>query len=84
MDMMKTQVVLPEELVSQLKEEVPIRKRSQFIAQAVEARLKALKFQRALQTARGCWSDRNHPELKTQAGINRYLSRFRSRLGRHG
>lgn len=82
--MLKTQVVLPEELVSQLKEAIPIRKRSQFIAQAVEARLKALKFQRALKTARGCWSDRSHPELKTQTDINRYLSRFRSRLGRHG
>lgn len=82
--MLKTQVVLPEELVSQLKEAVPIRKRSQFIAQAVEARLKALKFQRALQAARGCWSTRGHRALKTQADINRYLSRFRARLGRRG
>lgn len=82
--MLKTQVVLPEDLVAELKEAVPIRKRSQFIAQAVEARLKALKFQRALETAKGCWSDRGHPDLKTQAGVNRYLSRFRARLGRRG
>lgn len=84
MDVLKTQVVLPEELVTELKEVVPIRKRSQFIAEAVEARLKALKFQRALKTARGCWSDRGHPELKTQADVNRYLSRFRARLSRRG
>lgn len=82
--MLKTQVVLPEELVTELKGTVPIRKRSQFIAQAIEARLKALKFQRALKAAKGCWSDRSHPELKTQAGVNRYLSRFRARLGRRG
>ena len=79
---MKTQIVLPDELAHTLRAMVPIRKRSQFIAQAVEARLRAIMFQHTLKTAAGSWSDHHHPDLKTQADINRYLARFRGRLSR--
>ena len=79
---MKTQIVLPDDLAHELKAAVPIRRRSQFIAQAVESRLRLLKFQQALKTAAGAWTDHNHPDLKSQAGVNRYLSRFRERLRR--
>lgn len=30
----------------------------------------------------GAWTDKNHPELKTQADVNRYLARFRNRFRR--
>ncbi len=81
---MKTQIVLPDDLARELKEVVPSRKRSHFIALAVQTRLHALKFQRALHEAAGGWTDKNHPDLKTQADVNRYLARFRARLRRHG
>ena len=81
---MKTQVVLPDTLVEALKRVVPIRKRSRFIADAVEAKLKTLNFQQALKTATGCWTDKAHPNLKTQTDVNRYLARFRGRFRRHG
>lgn len=81
---MKAQVVLPESLFAELKQVVPIRKRSQFIAEAVGARLKALRFQQAVKSAQGSWTDRNHPSLRTQADINRFLARFRRRLSRRG
>ena len=79
---MKTQIVLPDQLANALKAAIPVRKRSQFIAQAVEARLRLITFQQALQAAAGSWTDQNHPELKTQADINRYLARFRKRFHR--
>ena len=79
---MKTQIVLPDDLGHALKAAVPVRKRSQFIAQAVEARLRAVKFQQALRAAAGSWTDQHHPDLKTQGDINRYLARFRRRLSR--
>lgn len=81
---MKTQIVLPDQLADALKTVVPLRKRSQFIAQAVEARLRVLQFQQALKTAAGSWTDHNHPELKTQRDINRYLARFRGRFSSRG
>lgn len=77
---MKTQVVFPDALSRELKRVVPVRKRSQFITEAVEAKLKVLKFRQALRTAAGSWTDSAHPELKTQTDINRYLARFRGRL----
>ena len=80
---MKTQIVLPDALADALKATVPLRKRSEFIAQAVETRLRALQFQRVLKTAAGSWSTSQHPELRTQADINRYLARFRGRLSHH-
>lgn len=81
---MKTQIVLPDQLADALKAVVPLRKRSQFIAQAVEARLGALRFQQALKASAGSWTDAHHPELKTQADINRYLARFRGRFSSRG
>lgn len=81
---MKTQIVLPDALAQGLKSAIPVRKRSQFIAEAIEAKLRALKFRQALKTASGCWGDKNHPHLKSQKEINKYLSRFRGRFRRNG
>ena len=81
---MKTQIVLPDPVAEALKMAVPPRKRSQFITEAVVARLRAVQFRSALKIAAGSWSDANHPDLKTQVDINRYLGRFRARFGRRG
>jgi len=81
---MKTQIVLPDSLMSELRKSVPNRRRSRFIAEAVEERLRVIKFQKALKEAAGCWTDANHPDLKSQGDVNRFLGRFRARLKRRG
>ena len=81
---MKTQIVLPDALMDELRKTVPNRQRSRFIAEAIEHRLLAIKFQKALKESAGCWTDANHPDLKTQADVNRFLGRFRARLRRRG
>ena len=81
---MKTQIVLPDSLMNELKKTIPNRQRSRFISEAVEERLRAMKFQKALKESAGCWTDTNHPDLKTQADVNRFLGRFRSRFRRRG
>jgi len=43
-----------------------------------------MKFQKALKESAGCWTDTNHPDLKTQADVNRFLGRFRARFKRRG
>jgi hypothetical protein len=77
---MKTQIVLPEALGEELKRLVPTRKRSEFIAGAIESRIRMMKFRRALKDSAGAWTDRNHPGLRTQTDVNRHLARFRGRL----
>ena len=81
---MKTQIVLSDSLMEELRRAVPNRRRSQFIAEAIEERLRAMKFQKALKESAGCWTDTNHPDLKTQADVNRFLGRFRARFKRRG
>ena len=81
---MKTQIVLPDSLMSELKKCVPNRQRSRFIAEAVEERLRAIKVHKALEDSAGCWSDAKHPDLKSQGDVNRFLGRFRARLKRRG
>jgi len=79
---MKTQIVLPDDMARELKALIPARKRSAFIASALEKQLKMLRFRSALRKSAGAWSDHNHPELLARDGVSRYLARFRGRLGR--
>lgn len=81
---MKTQIVLPDALMNELRKTIPNRRRSRFIAEAVEERLRAMKFRKALKESAGCWTDANHPDLKSQADVNRFLGRFRVRFKRRG
>ena len=77
---MKTQIVLPDPLAEALKRIVPVRQRSRFIAEAIEGKLRAMKFHEALHLAAGGWTNQHHADLKSQADINRYLARFRGRF----
>ena len=81
---MKTQIVLSDSLMEELRRTVPNRRRSRFIAEAIEERLRVIKFQQALTESAGCWTDANHPDLKSQGDVNRFLGRFRARLKRRG
>lgn len=40
------------------------------------------EFQQVLEVVAGSWTDANHPTLKTQKDVNRYLARFRARFRR--
>ena len=75
--MRRTNIILPEELVEEVDRVAGKRKRSWFIAQAIQGKLAKIKFEQALAQAAGAWSDENHPDLRTQADINRYLKRVR-------
>lgn len=81
---MKTLVVFPDGLGAELKRVIPARQRSAFVAAAVADRLKRHRLDAFLARKEPAWSDRNHPDLTTQAGVNRYLARFRGRVGRPG
>ncbi len=74
---MKTLIVLPDDLGAELKQSIPARQRSRFVAEAVEKQLRSMKFRKTLKKTAGTWTDKNHPDMGTQAGINRHLGRIR-------
>ena len=63
----RTHIVIPQELVNQIDSLVGKRSRSSFLVDAASRELKRLRQLKALRTAAGSWSDKNHPELKMGA-----------------
>lgn len=70
-------LVLPQPLVAELRELVPARRRSQFVAEAIAHRIALLRLQKALELAKGSWCDEDHPELSE--GADKWLSEMRGR-----
>lgn len=77
MDTQKVTVVLPTTLLARLAAHVPTRQRSRFILEAIEERLAMEEQISALEESAGAWSDERHPELKTDADIDRWLAEIR-------
>jgi hypothetical protein len=71
-------VLLPSSLLAELRELVPLRERSGFIAEATAQRLLQLRQQKALRESRGAWTDENHPELQTQEDVRNWLRELRA------
>lgn len=49
-------------ILENLKEQVPPRKQSEFVEQAIEKELKHRQFLEALEKCAGAWKDEDHPE----------------------
>lgn len=71
----KTQVVFPENVLSDLDRVIRKRERSDFIVQAVQEKLQRLKLQESFQKAAGIWMD--HPEMQTDSQVEKYVKRLR-------
>ncbi len=74
--------LLPEDLVEELKRNVPKREQSKVMAEALRKELKRLKLQKAMETSFGAWKDKDHPELSQ--GTDAFIRKLRksSRLDR--
>lgn len=76
-DRQKITVILPVSLLKRLDERISSRKRSRFIAEAIEQRL-ALEEQIAvLDETAGAWSDANHPDMQDDEDIDRWIADLR-------
>ena len=62
--MVKTPLVLPEDLVKGIDKLMGKRKRSKFITEVARKELKRIRLQKALEIAAGSWKDEDHPEFK--------------------
>jgi Arc/MetJ-type ribon-helix-helix transcriptional regulator len=76
-DSQKITVTLPTALLTRLREHVPARQRSRFILEALEERLALEEQIVALAETAGAWSEQNHPEMRTDEDIDRWLGELR-------
>ncbi len=77
LDTHKMTVSLPRPLLERLKERVPARQRSSFIAEALEERLALEDQLEAIEESAGCWESDDHPELMTDDDIDSWLAELR-------
>jgi hypothetical protein len=70
-------VMLPDDLLDQLREFVPERKRSEFIAQATRDRLRRERQRQAFIEAAGSWNEPSQARFDTEEGIRDYLEEVR-------
>lgn len=77
MGKVRTTVVLPAETAARLRECVPARKRSEFVAEAVDHHLMALAFELEREGTFGAWGDESHGDLKTAEDMRRHMADLR-------
>lgn len=74
----KVTLTLPRSLLTRLDAAVPSRKRSRFIAEAIEERLAITEQLAALEETAGAWPDERHPDMQNDADIDRWLANLRA------
>ncbi len=78
----RTNVVLPTELLDEISRVAGARQRSRFLADAAREKLARARFERAAAKAFGAWTDRDHPDLRTDKDMRKYLRRARASTAR--
>ncbi|MEO2003977.1 MAG: hypothetical protein ABGY41_07735 [Candidatus Poribacteria bacterium] len=76
-DRVRTTITLPAELDKRLRESVPQRKRSEFIAEAVESLLRRVELREALRVSAGICRDEDYPHWRTPDDVRRYIDESR-------
>ncbi len=69
----KAHLLIPREVLEEVDKIAGKRRRSLFIAQATKEKLERERFLKALEETKGAWSDKNHPELKTNKHVEQYV-----------
>ena len=72
---MRTNVILPDNLVAEIDRIAGARKRSEFLAEAVRERIYREKLKVAFEKARGILKD--DPRFATSAKVRKYIRDFR-------
>ena len=69
----KAHLVIPEEILIEVDRIAGKRRRSLFITEATQEKLEREKFLRVLDETKGAWTDKNHPELRTDTDVEQYV-----------
>ncbi len=81
MNKVRTTIVLPEATAAALRARVPERKRSEFIAEAIESRLRQLAFRTEREQTFGAWRDDDYPHLRTHEDVWKQIDSLRDEEG---
>ena len=73
----RTTVTLPAELAERLKQAVPPRQRSAFIAEAVASMLARIERREALRASFGVCKSEDYPHWRTPDDVQRYMDEMR-------
>jgi metal-responsive CopG/Arc/MetJ family transcriptional regulator len=68
----KAHLVISAEILEEVDKNAG-KKRSLFIAEATREKLEKERFLKTLEETHGAWTDQNHPELKTNKDVERYV-----------
>jgi predicted transcriptional regulator len=74
----RTHIVLPDDVLEELDRLVGKRTRSQFIEEAVRAKLQRERLTRALNEGAGFLKDKDYPEWETPEKISAWVRKQRS------
>ncbi|HSB06036.1 MAG TPA: hypothetical protein VLK23_12665 [Thermodesulfobacteriota bacterium] len=69
----KAHLVIPHEILLEVDRIAGKRKRSLFITEATQEKLEKERFLKILDETKGAWADKNHPELRTDRDVERYV-----------
>jgi len=69
----KAHLVIPHEILLEVDRIAGKRRRSLFITEATQEKLEKERFLKILDETKGAWADKNHPELRTDRDVERYV-----------
>ena len=69
----KAHLVIPHEILLEVDRIAGKRRRSLFITEATQEKLERERFLKILDKTKGAWTDKNHPELRTDRDVERYV-----------
>ena len=69
----KAHLVIPEEILIEVDRIAGKRRRSVFITEATQEKLERERFLKVLDETTGAWTDKNHPELRTDMDVEQYV-----------
>jgi hypothetical protein len=73
----KVAVTLPVSLLARLDDKVPSRRRSAFIARAIEEQLAIVEQAGAIKESAGVWRDKDYSDMATEEEMDRWLAELR-------
>jgi hypothetical protein len=73
----KVTVSLPASLLVMLDNQVSPRRRSAFIARAIEGQLAIEEQAAAIEASAGAWRDEDYPDMACEATMDRWLAELR-------
>lgn len=72
---MRTNVVLPSDLIAEIDRLAGARKRSEFLEEAAREKIAKVNFDKTFEAVKGIFKD--YPEFATRAKVRRYIRKFR-------